>query len=299
MKQSLKIGFVTLVVAGVTASGLALAQSNGGDETVPPADNAQVEEFEGRSERGERGKHRGGRHLGQVADILGIEDPTEIRETLEAGGTLADLAVANGSSGSALVDELVAGVEAKLDEAVADGRIDQETADEKLAEASEKITTMVNSTLEEMQAAREAARVERQAEREARRAERQQTVADVIGITVEELEAEMEAGDTTLAELAEANGVPLDDLVAGLTASAVEHLDEKVADGTLTEEEAAEKLANLTERITERVQSEPGDGPGEGRRGPGRRGPGRGGPGAGGDGFGPPTVEDAAVGVSA
>ena len=42
----------------------------------------------------------------------------------------------------------------KLDEAVAEGRIDQATADEKLAEASDRITTMVNSTLEELQAVR-------------------------------------------------------------------------------------------------------------------------------------------------
>lgn len=184
MRQSLKIGFVALVIAAVAASGLAFAQSNGGDDTVPPAGDTQTEQerFQGR-----RGHHKGRPgHIGQVAEILGIEVDV-IREGLEAGETLADIATANGSSGSELVNELVANLTDKLDEAVANERIDQDKADEILAEATEKITTMVNSTQDEIQALREAARAERQAEREAQRAERQQTVEDVVGIPFDDI----------------------------------------------------------------------------------------------------------------
>jgi hypothetical protein len=45
----------------------------------------------------------------------------------------------------AVVDELVAEVTERVDNAVENGRIDQTEADEKLAEAEAKITDMVNN----------------------------------------------------------------------------------------------------------------------------------------------------------
>jgi hypothetical protein len=313
MKQSLKIGFVALVVAAIAASGMAFAQSDGTDDTVPPAGDTQVEEFA--PERGFKGRggHHGMRggpgHLNQVAEFLGV-DAQVIHEGLEAGDTLADIAADNGSSGTALVDSLVADLAEKLDGAVADERIDQEKADEILAEATGKITTMVNSTQEEVQAIREAERAERQAEREARQAERQENLAEVVGVPFDEIMAALEDGETTLAEFAAANGnkLSLDALVSGLAAPAASNLADRVADGTLTQEEADERLADVTERITERVQSVPGDRPfgdRDGKRGPGigerdrdrlsgRGGPG-GGPGFGGGDFGPPAVDDVSL----
>ncbi|NNF11380.1 MAG: hypothetical protein HKN74_13960 [Acidimicrobiia bacterium] len=286
MRQSLKIGFVTLVVAAVAAGGMAFAQSNGTDDTIPPVEDGQVQEapdveendgaeaFEGRRHRA---KHRSGARVDQVAEILGIDDPQEILDALDAGDTLADVAAANGSSGDALVTELVTGLEEKLADAVADERIDQDRADEILSEATDRITTLVNSTQEEIQAAREAAQAERQAEREARQVERQELLSDVIGIPFEDIQAALEDGETTLAEVAAEQGVELDELVDGLVAPAAADLAEKVADGTLTQEEADEKLAEITERITERVQTVRSDRPGRGHRGHSRGGPGFGG----------------------
>ncbi len=300
MKQSLKIGFVALVVAAIAASGMAFAQSDGTDDTVPPAGDTRVEKsahergFEGRA--GHRGMRGGPGHLDRVAEFLGIDDPQVIVDALEAGDTLGDIATANGSSGTALVDSLVADLTEKLDGAVADEKITQEKADEILAEATGKITTMVNSTQDEIQASRDVERAEHEAEREARQAERQQNLADVVGIPFEDIQAALEAGETTLADIAAEQGVDLDTLVDGLVAPAAADLADKVADGTLTQEQADERLADITERITERVQSVPGDGPGFGDRGDrgGRRGPGRGGPGFGGGNFAPPA-EDASL----
>lgn len=297
MKQSLKIGLVALVVAAFAASGMAFAQSN--DETVPPAGDAPAEEFapERDGRRGPGGHHgkRGPGHVAQVAEILGIDDPQEIVDALEDGQTLAEVATANGSSGTALVDALVADLSEKLDEAMANERITQERADEILTNAEEKITELVNSTQEEIQAAREAEREARQAEREERRAERQATVASVVGIPFEDIRAALEEG-STLADVAAAQGVGLDDLVAGLTAPIAADLQEKVADGTLTQQQADERLSEMTERITERVQTVPGEGE-RGRRGHrggpgfGERGGFGGGPGLG----GPPADVEAAV----
>lgn len=293
MKQSLKIGFVALVVAAIAASGMAFAQSDGTDDTVPPADAPTEEVAPGH--RGGRGGHHGMRggagHLDQVADILGV-DSQVILDELEAGGTLADVAEANGSSGAELVDAIVANLSERLSGAVGDEKIDQDKADEILAEATDKITTMVNSTQAEIQAAREERSAERQAEREARRAERQETLSDVIGIPFEDIQAALQDGETTLAAIAGEQGVDLDTLVDGLVAPAAADLADKVADGTLTQEEADERLAQMTEKVTEKVQTVRGDRSDfRGQRG--RRGPG----GGFGGGFTPPS--DAEVDLSA
>lgn len=279
MKQNLKIGFVALVVAGIAASGIALAQSDEPNGTVPPGDAPVERQFEGRK----HGHHRGGaRHLAQVAEILGME-PADIIEQFEAGSTLAEIAADNGSSGQELEDALLANLAEKLETAVADERITQEKADEILANATEKIDTLVNSTQEEIQAARQEQRAERRAEREARQAERQEILSNLLGMPFADIQAALQEGEQALADIAAEQGVGLTDLVSALVAPIAEDLDAKVAEGTITADQAAERLAQITEKVTERVQTVPGDGD-FGRRGRGGRpgfggGPGGGGPG--------------------
>ncbi len=82
-----------------------------------------------------------------------------------------------------------------------------------------------------------------------------ETVTELLGIEAETLRAELQGG-ATLAEVAEANGVATDELVAALVADAMERIDEAVAEGKITAEEAAEKEAQLTERVTARVNGE-------------------------------------------
>ena len=105
-------------------------------------------------------------------------------------------------------------------------------------------------------------------------AARSEVVTDLLGIDAETLRAELAAG-STLAEVAVANGVSTDDLVAALVAEAEERIAEHVEEGSLTEEEAAAKLADITDRVSERVNSVAPIG-GEGH-GPGHRGGDRGG----------------------
>lgn len=79
--------------------------------------------------------------------------------------------------------------------------------------------------------------------------------AEVIGIEPEELREAMAEG-ATLAEVAEANGVDTQDLIDGLVAALEKKLDELVAEGRLTEEQAAEILANAPERLGKLVTAE-------------------------------------------
>ncbi len=108
-----------------------------------------------------------------------------------------------------------------------------------------------------------------------------ETVMTVLDLTEDELKAAREAG-TTLAELADQQGVEVADLIDALVAEAEEHIAEHVADGDLTQAEADERLVDLEQHITDRVNGvEPaegdrpalGDRPDRGERGPGGHGP--------------------------
>ncbi|MGH1492998.1 MAG: hypothetical protein ACRBK7_26990 [Acidimicrobiales bacterium] len=77
-------------------------------------------------------------------------------------------------------------------------------------------------------------------------------VAEILGLEVDELQAELEAG-SSLAEIAEANGVDPDALVDQMVADATERVEAKVAEGRITEDEAADKLAEKSDRIEDRV----------------------------------------------
>lgn len=76
--------------------------------------------------------------------------------------------------------------------------------------------------------------------------------AEALGIEVEELRDALRGG-ATIADLAEANGVDLQTVIDAIVAEAETRLDEAVANGRMDEDEAAERLADLEERITDRV----------------------------------------------
>jgi hypothetical protein len=126
-----------------------------GTITAEQADAITTHLVENRPERGEgrgpgSGEGRGpggfGRGVGSeaVAELLGL-DAQELRQQVRDGATLAEIATAQGVEPQAVIDELVAELTERLDNAVENGRIDQAEADEKLAEAEAKITEMVNS----------------------------------------------------------------------------------------------------------------------------------------------------------
>jgi hypothetical protein len=89
--------------------------------------------------------------------------------------------------------------------------------------------------------------------------------AVALGITEDELRTQLRAG-SSIAEIATAQGVELQTVIDALVADATAEIDQKVTDGDLTAEQAAERKAGLTERITELVQNEGL------REGPGHRG---------------------------
>lgn len=81
-----------------------------------------------------------------------------------------------------------------------------------------------------------------------------EVVAGLLGIDVETLRSELRAGKT-VAAIATEQGVDVATVIAALVDEAESHLDLSVENGRLTQEEADARLANITERITDRVNN--------------------------------------------
>jgi len=83
---------------------------------------------------------KGGAGLETIAGVLGTDVET-LRSQLAEGKTIAEIA---GDKTQAVIDALVAEVNTRIDEAVANGRLTQEQADQLKAKTAEMITKFVN-----------------------------------------------------------------------------------------------------------------------------------------------------------
>jgi polyhydroxyalkanoate synthesis regulator phasin len=165
MRNTLKVGLVVLVVAALATTGMAFALDDG-DET-PPAPPGRITEVlaplvedgtltqaqadavaEVLAERAGELRGRHGAHLEEIAEFLGITSE-ELRAALQEGSTLGEVAEANGSGADELIGFLVDQASERLDEALADGRITEDEAAERLAEITERITRGVTEGFEQ------------------------------------------------------------------------------------------------------------------------------------------------------
>lgn len=88
---------------------------------------------------------RGGANLDTVATALGMT-ADELRTALESGSTLREIATSKGVDPQAVVDAIVADVQARLDERVTAGDLTQAEADAKLADVTTRATELLDST---------------------------------------------------------------------------------------------------------------------------------------------------------
>ncbi len=80
------------------------------------------------------------------------------------------------------------------------------------------------------------------------------TAATALGVSADELRTALQGGQT-IAQVAESKGVDVQTVIDALVAEAKTHLDERVTAGDLTQEEADQRLADLTTRITDGVNN--------------------------------------------
>lgn len=96
---------------------------------------------------GGRGGHGPGMDFSVAAETLGMTED-ELRTALEADGTtLARIAEDQGVEEDALVGALVTAGQERIAEAVADGRLTQDEADERLADLEAQITERIEAPL--------------------------------------------------------------------------------------------------------------------------------------------------------
>ncbi len=91
----------------------------------------------------QRPHHRGYAVLMSVAEFIGVT-PEELREAVQGGQSVAQVAEANGVTAEALAEYLLGEVQTHVAQALEDGKIDQAKADEILANAPARIEEMIN-----------------------------------------------------------------------------------------------------------------------------------------------------------
>jgi polyhydroxyalkanoate synthesis regulator phasin len=104
-------------------------------------------EFELRGSGRGWGPGDGGHVIDTVADALEL-DPADVITQVQDGATLAEIIEANGGDLAAITAELVAAQTEHINQAVEDGRLTQEEADEKLADLETHIDEFLNGEFE-------------------------------------------------------------------------------------------------------------------------------------------------------
>jgi hypothetical protein len=171
----------------------------------------------------------------------------DIMEQLRDGVTLADITTANGGTIEVVIASAVADATERINNAVAEGRLTQEEADERLAALETTFTDAVNSQFPGHDG-RPGARLL------AHGLARQ--VAEATGLEMSDIVAQIRGG-ATVAEILTANDVDVTVFTSDVITSASERLAQAVENGRLTQERADEMIAQLTERLPEMLNSSP------------------------------------------
>jgi len=177
--------------------------------------------------------------LESVADATGLS-AREIMPLLRDGMTLAEVITANGGEVDAVIADAVADAAARINEAVENGRLTQEQADELIANLETLFTNSIDETLRgHFVETRVGVNVLRLA-------------AEQTGLTPREITRQLRGG-ATLAELLTEHGVEVNAFIDDVVAQAETRLARAVENGRITQERADELLANLREELSERL----------------------------------------------
>jgi DNA-directed RNA polymerase specialized sigma subunit len=213
MRISRPVAIATLAATTIAGGvgGATLLGPAGAEQSSPPGAAVDVAPTAGAG--------RCGQGLEAVAEAVGVSTD-ELREALGDGQTIAEVAEANGTDPQDVIDALVAGGTERLDAAVADGRIDQATADERRETLPERAADLVNSDLD------------RDLRRHPARPVALRTVAETIGISTDDLRGALHDGQT-IAQVAEANGTDPQDVIDALTTRATQRITKLVNGDTV------------------------------------------------------------------
>jgi hypothetical protein len=137
-----------------TAAGLALATGSIAAATLAPIGTAFAQDGTPQTSQTQPddGQRTGRPHLRRAvakaaikdaAGVIGIE-PQELVTALRNGESVADVARAHGVEPQAVIDKLVADATARIDQAVADGKLSADKAAEIKNKLNGRVTSLVN-----------------------------------------------------------------------------------------------------------------------------------------------------------
>ena len=198
--------------------------------------------------------------LANVAAVLKLTE-AELKTQLDSGKSLAAVAAAQNVNVQSVIDAVVTEMKAHIAEEVASGELTQAQADAKLAEVTVRATDMVNGV-------RPAGMGEGKhgGMGHGGPAKSLANVAPVLKLTEAELKTQLESGKS-LADVAKAQNVNVTAVIEVIVADVKAHIAEEVASGELTQAQADAKLAEVTTKVTEMVNSVRPAGMGEGKHG--------------------------------
>lgn len=211
--------------------------------------------------RGRGGDNRGGRfgdRAGQLRDGLreivdaivaetGLE-AQEIVQQLRDGGTLADIITNNGGSVDNVVAVALENISERAAQAVENGNLTQERADEILANAETRITELMNTPLPEGGLGLRDRLGDRRENRDLHFDGVIRQALEDAGLTPAEIREQHQNG-ASLREILTGASVDVDALVSQVLADAQARLDEAVANERITAEQATERLTQIQERL--------------------------------------------------
>jgi hypothetical protein len=195
--------------------------------------------------------------LAAAAKYLGLSE-SDLRDQLQDGKSLADVAKAQNKDVNGLKDAILAAAKSDLDKAVSDKRITQSQADEAYNRLKDNIDDMVNGQLRfhvrgphlgfgpfgDLDAA-----------------------AKYLGLSDSALRDQLQSGKS-LADVAKAQNKDVNGLKDAILAAQKADLDKAVSDKRITQSQADRIYQDLKDRIDDVVDNKPGDFPA--LRGPGR-----------------------------
>jgi ribosomal protein S20 len=207
-------------VLGVTA--VAGAQT-GGDQPPAEADRPP-------------GGHSPGLDAAAKALNLSVDD---LRSKLEGNKTIAQVAQEQGVDVQTVIDAMVADATAHIDQAVQDGKLTADQANERKSNLQDRITKLVN-----------------EGKPKGDHGPKLDAAAKALNVSVDDLRSKLKDGKT-LAQVAKDQGVDVQKVIDAMVADATAHIDQAVKDGKLTADQATQRKSGLKDRITKLVNDGP------------------------------------------
>lgn len=235
--------FKKITLLGVTGV-LALTLSVGVANALP-ATNASTSNSDKVTVEKAGDMDKGARHGdcgAEFATILGMDADT-LNQELKSGKTLAQIAATKGIDENTLTQKLQAQFIAKIDKAVADGKMTSEKATEIKAKSAEKIANMINKPWTGQKGDKGRANVFKNVKAQ---------LPALLGLTDVQIKEQLTSGKT-LAGIAQEKGIAKDVLISKIQSIMKADLDQAVKDQKITADKASELEAKLPEMIERMV----------------------------------------------